>query len=213
MKPFRVYQAAASKKEGKMTEETSIFSNNHDFVEMGHLTCVEKQTNNDKRKFFEPVADSFDARKVRQKSCEKVDRRFLADTEPESLFSFELFSVETSNSNQLFDLLLFYLDQIEYLKELSEKLLELEAAAGEGNIVQLNLIAQDCALLGANCGMFSLIEPLRRLERIKNKSQLVNAAALTEQVGKEIEGFRLTVKENLERLADQAQINNLAIRS
>lgn len=130
----------------------------------------------------------------------------------QDFISFELSPSVPDEPDELLDLLLSYFDQIVYLKEISEKLGKLETAIVEENIGRVNFIARECAALGANCGMVTVIEPLRRLERLKNKSQLVNARALNGEVRKELASFNRAVKENLEKLTTQVRINNLSLQ-
>jgi hypothetical protein len=113
-----------------------------------------------------------------------------------------------NNSENLLELLLFYFDQIVYLNEISEKIRDLDTAAADGDIARVNSAARLCGELVANCGMLSAVSPLECLAQLKTDSQKTDAAPLISRVKKEFGRFRLALRENLEQLRKQVQLNN-----
>ena len=74
-------------------------------------------------------------------------------------------------------------------------------SAISSNANKVNLIADNCAGVSANCGMVAVVEPLRKLERIGSINQLAGAAALNVQVGRKFERVKEFLQENLKQPA------------
>lgn len=161
-------------------------------------------------KFFEAAAETFEAKPMRHEEAEKARRRFFADasgrknalvsTSEEELRPAPLFPAARNRPPEFSHALLFYLDQIVYLEEISENLEKLDAAIESGNAAKVSLIAGDCAGISASCGMFAALKPLRELERVEHKNQLPQAVNLSKAVCEEFERFKFTLKENLEQI-------------
>ena len=96
---------------------------------------------------------------------------------------------------------------------MSEKIRELGTAIRDENVAQINTLARDCAALSNSCGMTTAIAPLRHLAHLKTKLQMTDAAFLLRQVRKEFRCFRLALKESLEQLVKQTQLDKLALAS
>ena len=104
--------------------------------------------------------------------------------------------------------LFFYLDQIVYLEEMSEKIERLEIAINSRNTKEINWIAAECLSISANCGMLKIIQPLNLLSSIKEQYILADGLYLSNQVKREFEQFRFAFKINLEQLASQTRSVN-----
>lgn len=162
-------------------------------------------------KYFEAIADDYASKPIQPEEAGEERKRFLTDanfrkdmlvpTFDEALRPAPLFPAARENRQELSYTLLFYLDQIVYLEEISESLEKLDAAIESEDTAQVSLIANDCAGISARCGIFAALKPLSELERVKYKNQMVKAELLCREVGKEFERFKLTLKENLEQAA------------
>jgi two-component system sensor histidine kinase/response regulator len=84
-----------------------------------------------------------------------------------------------------------------YLVQMSENLEKLRAAIDTGNAGEVDLIAHNCAGTSANCGMVSLVLPLRELERMGREDSLDGAEALSRQVVNELQRVKIFLQENL----------------
>lgn len=161
-------------------------------------------------KCFEAVSNDFDFKPIKSEETEKARKRFFADaagrenilvpTFDEALRDAPLFPAARNRPPELSDTLLFYLDQIIYLEEISESLEKLNGAIESGNAARINLIAGECAGISRSCGMFAALKPLKELERVEHKNQMTNAESLSRRVGEEFERFKVTLKENLEQI-------------
>ena len=161
-------------------------------------------------KCFEAAATDFDSKAIKSEEAEKACKRFFADaagrknlpapTFDEALRDVPSSPAERKRAQKFSDTLLFYLDQIIYLEEISENLEKLNAAIESGNAARVNLIANDCVGISRSCGMFAALKPLRELERFGDENQMSKAELLSRQVGEEFERFKITLKENLEQI-------------
>jgi CheY-like chemotaxis protein len=84
-----------------------------------------------------------------------------------------------------------------YLVQMSENLEKLRAAIDTGNAGEVDLIAHNCAGTSANCGMVSLVRPLRELEQMGREACLDGAQALSRQVVSELQRVKIFLQENL----------------
>ena len=84
-----------------------------------------------------------------------------------------------------------------YLVQMSENLEKLRAAIDTGNAGEVDLIAHNCAGTSANCGMVSLVQPLRELEQMGREACLDGAEALSRQVVSELQRVKIFLQENL----------------
>jgi CheY-like chemotaxis protein/HPt (histidine-containing phosphotransfer) domain-containing protein len=84
-----------------------------------------------------------------------------------------------------------------YLKEMSQNVVQLNAAIESGDVNKIGEIAHNCAGVSANCGMVAVVGPLRELERLGREGSVEGGAALGAQVTKEFERVKLFLQENL----------------
>lgn len=162
-------------------------------------------------KCFEIVTDKFASKPIQPEEAGQERKRFftdanlrknmLAPTFGETLREVPLFPAARENAQEFSHTLLFYLDQVVYLEEISENLEKLNAAIESGNSAQVSRIARSCAGISAGCGMFAALKPLRELERVEYKNQMPKAEDLSREIGKEFERFKFTLKENLEQIS------------
>jgi hypothetical protein len=181
------------------------------------------QSKDDSVRYFDLVTQSSAFRSARFKETNKTKEPLCASASqnknsffiaPRDFAFDEKFSpAGKSNLEELLELLLFYFDQIVYLSEMSEKLGEMDVAVSEENIAKVNAAARDCIEISGNCEMTAAIVPLRQLTYVKTKLQMTDAAFLINQVRKEVKSFRLSLRENLEQLKKQFQLNNSTVVS
>lgn len=161
-------------------------------------------------RYFEAVADEYASEPFKPGDSGAERKRFFADasreksllvsTSEQALRPAPLRPAARESREDLSYTLLFYLDQIVYLEEIAENLAKLDAAIESGNAAAVSLAANDCAGLGARCGMLAALKPLRELERVRHASQMLKAESLSREVCREFEAFKLILKENLEQM-------------
>ena len=84
-----------------------------------------------------------------------------------------------------------------YLRQTTANLTNLEGAIAEGNAMEVDSIAHNCAGTSANCGITALVEPLRKLERMGREGSLNGATALGLEVSSEFERVKTFLLANL----------------
>jgi hypothetical protein len=146
----------------------------------------------------------FTAARRNKKSRSATSRYFLP---PPAAIA--LPAADSVDPQEWFGILLLYLDQIVYIKEMSENFRKLEAAVCAGKIDAVSSIAASSVGACAHCGMFESIEMMRRLACVKNICQLADAADLCRQIKQEFERFRFSLKENLEQMVINNQRQSL----
>jgi HPt (histidine-containing phosphotransfer) domain-containing protein len=88
-----------------------------------------------------------------------------------------------------------------YMTQMSDNLKKLTAAIASGNADEVDLIAHNCLGTSANCGIVSVTQPLRELERMGREGRLDGAEALDHQLSIEFERAKVFLKEHLPQLA------------
>ena len=68
-----------------------------------------------------------------------------------------------------------------YLSDMDSNLERLATAIEAGEADEIKMIAHNCAGVSANCGIITMVEPMRELERMGRENQLEGAAALSLQ--------------------------------
>jgi hypothetical protein len=181
--------------------QTQILFSEHKIIKqsLAPAKCFEIAEDNNALKPLQPE-DTGGERK-RFFTDANLRKNTLVPTFEQALRPAPLFPAMRENRQELSYALLFYLDQIVYLEEISENLEKLDAAIELENTTQVSLIANDCAGMSARCGMFAALKPLRELERVELKNQIPKAQSLCREVGREFEIFKITLKETLEQIS------------
>jgi CheY-like chemotaxis protein/HPt (histidine-containing phosphotransfer) domain-containing protein len=94
-----------------------------------------------------------------------------------------------------------------YIKQTTEQLEQLTAAAQSGSTAEVRRLAHSCAGASSTCGMVRIVPLLRELERQGEEKQLVNAVNLCRQATREFECICEFLDERL------AQLSLMAARS
>lgn len=171
------------------------------------LTIPVGEMNADSVTYFDLVTENCDAESVMSEKSKKPSGRIFGDAARNKKNRLTVFRDSSppalpfaaDEPKEFFDIMLFYLDRIIYMNEISETLEKLDAAINAKDITGINSSARDCAAACAHCGMFAAAEPLRRLERVKHTSRVPDATALSKQVRQQFKRFRFCLKENLEQ--------------
>lgn len=177
----------------------------------GMLTItVVNRMNNDSVKYFDLVTKNFASEPVNSAESRKAGKRISngANRNRKARFTTSqdflppppVFPAAIDDPKDLFFIMLYYFDKIIYLDEISENIEKFDVSIKAGDIDELNSIAYNCAEIIAHYGIFTALVPLRRLERVKHVTELLNAITLSGQVRKEFERFRFNLKENLEQI-------------
>jgi hypothetical protein len=158
--------------------------------------------NNETIRYFDLVTDSSPAKPLRAGAA-AANKKPAATAH--QYFLPPVAAADQDDPQEFFSILLVYLDQIVYLREMTENLGKLDTAVRAGEIDAVNSIARNCIAAGTHCGMVTSVEMLRRLERITDQCQLAGAANLCRHIRREFEGFRRSLRENLEQMAAHKQ--------
>jgi CheY-like chemotaxis protein/HPt (histidine-containing phosphotransfer) domain-containing protein len=94
-----------------------------------------------------------------------------------------------------------------YLKQTTEQLEQLTAAAKDGSAPEVRRLAHSCAGASSTCGMLRIVPLLRELERQGEEKTLVNAVELCRQARVEFDSIREFLDAHL------AKISNLVGRN
>jgi len=84
-----------------------------------------------------------------------------------------------------------------YLEQMEKNLKSLSAAVKSGDAGEINLIAHNCHGSSANCGIISVVAPLRELERMGRENQLSGAPQCLADVEREFDRVKIYLRENL----------------
>jgi hypothetical protein len=104
--------------------------------------------------------------------------------------------------------LLLYLDQILYLKEMSENLTKLEKAIRLDSVDEFIRVAHNCLLISSKCGMFKRAKPLRLLAVLKAADTLAGAEILYRQIKDEYNKSKFLLNIKLEQIETYLQRKN-----
>ncbi|HXG83232.1 MAG TPA: response regulator [Pyrinomonadaceae bacterium] len=84
-----------------------------------------------------------------------------------------------------------------YLEQMEKNLKTLSAAVKSGDAGEIDLIAHNCHGSSANCGISSVVAPLRELERMGRENQLSGARRCLAEVEREFNRVKIYLRENL----------------
>ena len=88
-----------------------------------------------------------------------------------------------------------------YLKQTTEQLEQLTAAADAGSAPEVRRLAHSCAGASSTCGMLRIVPLLRELERQGEEKKLVNAVELCRQARHEFDCIREFLDAHLAKLS------------
>jgi|GEM_PF-338153 len=88
-----------------------------------------------------------------------------------------------------------------YLDQMVTNLERLEAAIELRDAATVDLIARNCAGVSVNCGMVTIVEPLREIERLACKNRLDDAAVLLRYINREFARVQSFLHRNLKAVA------------
>jgi HPt (histidine-containing phosphotransfer) domain-containing protein len=91
-----------------------------------------------------------------------------------------------------------------YLKQTTEQLEQLTAAAQQGLAAEVRRLAHSCAGASSTCGMVRIVPLLRELERLGEEKQLADAPELCRQAHREFQSIREFLDAYLARLSPLA---------
>jgi two-component system, sensor histidine kinase and response regulator len=161
----------------------------------------------DRAKCISAGMDDFVSKPVKSEELRKVLEKFLGAShksppaEPSKLPELpvpvdmeRLYLAMGDEPEELADILGIYLTQM------SSNLQRLHKAISCDDAHEVDLVAHNSAGVSANCGIVSVVGPLRELERMGRENRLVGSVALLDQVNNEFERAGSFLRENLKQV-------------
>jgi two-component system, sensor histidine kinase and response regulator len=160
----------------------------------------------DREKCLEAGMDEYISKPVRSQALAQIIEKIFADESPNQKTA----SAPVQEASPPVDLKRLYRifdnDAEEvikiintYLTQMSENLEKLDKAIRAGNAGAVSLIAHNCAGTSAICGILTVVEPLRELERLGSANELADAVTYYTRVKKAFESVRTFLQENLQQ--------------